>query len=100
MFDELARSVASTLSGVFGGIYPYSPVGQSTVDVPLVLRKDVELLDDAGQVVGRADLVRIAFDDIAFTPKRDDYFVADGVTYIIGKRVADDGYAYVYEVTS
>lgn len=100
MFDDLARSVASTLSGVFGDTYWYTRAGVYALEVPLVLRKDVELLDDAEQVVGRTNLVRIAHNDIAFVPERGDYFEIDSTTYTLGKRHSDDGYAYVFEATT
>lgn len=100
MFDDLARSVASTLSGVFGGTYLYTRTGVYALDVPLVLRKDVELLDESEQVVGRTNLVRIAHSDIAFVPERDDYFELDSKRYTLGKRFADDGYTYVFEATT
>ena len=100
MFDDLARSVASTLSGVFGDRYWYTQPGCFELKIPLVLRKDVELLDDQEQVVSRVNTVRIAKNDIPRPPKRGDFFFIDGKKYLVGKRLSDDGYAYVHEVTT
>ncbi|MCB0252056.1 MAG: hypothetical protein KDI07_26035, partial [Anaerolineae bacterium] len=85
-FDDLALSVASTLSGVFGGTYSYVNDGNPAVDVPLVLRKDVELLDVDGQIAARVNTVRIAHQDVSFVPQRGDTFVIGAKTYTVGRR--------------
>ena len=100
MFDDLARSMASTLSGVFGGTVWYTRPGKQALDVVAVLRKDVEFLDDQGQVVSRVHTLRIAHNDIDFIPLRDDYAEVNCERYTLGKRLADDGYAYLFEVTT
>ena len=105
MFDDLAQDVASTLNGVFGGDLPYTRPATFTQDVPCVLRTDVELVDEHEQVVGRTNTLRIAHKDIAaldtpFVPRRGDTVVKDGETYTVGKRLADDGAAYLLEVST
>lgn len=100
MFDDLAKSVASTLSGVFGGTFWYTRTGQYALDVRAVIRRDVEVLDEFGQVVGRINTVRIAHNDIDFEPLRGDTVANDCDTWTLGKRLEDDGYAYVFEATA
>ena len=80
--------------------YSYVNDGNPAVDVPLVLRKDVELLDVDGQIAARVNTVRIAHQDVSFVPQRGDTFVIGAKTYTVGRRVSDDGYAYTNEVTS
>lgn len=99
MFDDLAKSVASTLSGVFGGTFWYTREGQYALDVEAVVRRDVEVMDEFGQVVSRINTVRIAHNDIAFVPARGDTLRSGCDTWTLGKRQADDGYAYVFEAT-
>jgi hypothetical protein len=100
MFDDIAASVASTLSGVFGAVRSYSRGVEFTVDVPVVVRRDIEAIDDAGQVVGRTNTVRIAHSDIDFTPKRGDTIIYGSDTFTLGRRLADDRYAYLFEATT
>lgn len=100
MFDDLAKSMASTLSGVFGDTVWYTSPGRYALEVVAVLRKDVEFLDDQGQVASRVHTLRIAHNDIDFVPERDDYVEVDCKRYTLGKRLADDGYAYLFEVTT
>lgn len=100
MFDDLAKDVASTLSGVFGGTLPYTRPGVFMADVPCVLRRDVEMYDDHDQVVARVHTLRIARKDITFVPKREDFVSKGDTDYTLGKRLSDDGYSYVFEVTT
>lgn len=106
MFDDLAKGLASTLSGVFGDTYTYSRPSVHSFDVQLVIRRDVELLDEHEQVVGRTNTVRIAHIDfmnasdcIITEPQRGDTVIDGTTVYTVGKRLADDGYAFLYEVT-
>jgi hypothetical protein len=96
MFDDIAASVASTLSGVFGAVRSYS----RGVEFTVVVRRDIEAIDDAGQVVGRTNTVRIAHSDIDFTPKRGDTIIYGSDTFTLGRRLADDRYAYLFEATT
>lgn len=96
----MAKSIASTLSSVFGGEVSYFHTGQPIQQINAVIRKDVELLDDHGQVVGRVTTLRIAHDDILNVPVRGDTVLAGAITYTLGKRLADDGFAYVFEATT
>jgi hypothetical protein len=100
MFDDLAKSISSTLSGVFGGEVSYTRTGDPVRNINAVLRKDVEMLDDTGQMVARVHTLRVAYDDIDIVPQRGDTAAVGGVTYTVGRRLADDGYAYVLEVTA
>lgn len=100
MFDDLAMAAASTINGVFGSGKVYERPGEFSSTVTATIRKDVELLDDHEQVVGRVTTVRLAHNDITFVPERGD-IVMDGATcYTLGKRLEDNGFFYVHEVTS
>lgn len=98
MWDDLARGVASTVNAVFGNVYPYTKVGYFTTDIQAVLRKDIETLDEHDQVVGRTNTLRIAHEDIDFVPERGDFILDGCERYELGKRLADDGNAYLFEV--
>lgn len=98
MWDDLAKNVASTTNAVFGNVYQYTKPGYFTKDIQAVLRKDIETLDEHDQVVGRTNTLRIAHSDIDFTPERGDFIVDECDTYKLGKRHADDGNAYLFEV--
>lgn len=99
-FDSLAKSVASALSGAFGAALLYSRGVEFTVSVPVVIRRDIEVIDETGQAVGRTNTIRIAHKDITFVPKRGDTVVEGSLTYTLGRRLADDGYAYLFEATT
>lgn len=100
-FDSLAKDVSSTLSGVFGNDKLwYERAGVYAFFVQAVIRKDVELLDDNGQVVSRVTTVRIATKDIEIEPKRGDTLTADIIVYTLGKRITDDGFVYLFEATT
>jgi len=103
-FDSLAKDVSSTLSGVFGGDKLwFERSGVYALWVQAVIRKDVELIDDHGQVVTKATTVRIARNDIEITPERLDKLTeqsGDRTVYTLGKRLSDDGYSYLFEATT
>lgn len=99
-FDDLARDVAGTLSGVFGNRYWYTRPGGFAFEVQAVVRRDVDVYDDYGQVVGRTNTVRIAREDIEIVPERGDT-LSDGCdVWTLGKALANDGYSYVHEATT
>lgn len=105
MFDDLAGDMASQLTGIFGGSCTYTRPGAYSFPVTAVIRKDVEMLDDYQQVVSRTNTVRIARGDIDIVPERGDIItrtVSGGVceTFKLGKRLADDGYSYLFEATT
>jgi hypothetical protein len=99
VFDDLAKDVASTLTGVFGDNLLYTS-SAFTGYVNCVIRRDVETFDDNGQVVGRVHTLRIAQKDITFVPQRGDTVEEGGTTYTIGRRISDDGYSLEYEVST
>lgn len=99
-FDSLAKSVASALSGAFGAALLYSRGAEFTVSVPVVIRRDIEVIDETGQAIGRTNTIRIAHDDIDFVPKRGDTVVDGATTFTVGRRLANDGYSYLYEATT
>lgn len=99
MFDDLAQSVASTLSGVFGNDVVFTHGQEPPRYIRAVVRKDVELMDDQGQVVSRTNTVRIAHKDTDVVPVRGDRIESNYLLYTLGRRLADDGYAYVFEAT-
>jgi hypothetical protein len=96
----MAKSIASTLSSVFGGELPFTHQGGAVGDVPVVIRRDIEVIDESGQVIGRTNTVRIAHADIAFVPARGDYVDDGAVRYTLGKRLADNKYSYLFEATT
>ena len=100
MFDDLAREVAGTLSGVFGRTCVFERTDQFRADVPLVLRRDVEVVDESGQISRINYVARIARCDVNFDPKRGDVFVYDCVAYTLGRRLSDNGYFLEYEATA
>jgi hypothetical protein len=99
VFDDMARSVAGTLSGVFGDTARISRGQQAPWNIRAIVRKDIELLDDQGQVVTRTNTIRIAHIDTEIIPLRGDRVDFGCATYTLGRRLADDGYAYVFEAT-
>lgn len=105
MFDDLAGDVASQLTGIFGGSCTYTRPGAYSFPVTAVIRKGVEVLDDYQQVVGRTNTVRIAHKDIELVPERGDVITrtlpgGSCETFKLGKRLADDGYSYLFEATT
>ena len=96
----MAKSIASTLSSVFGGEVMFFRTGDPIRYPNVVIRKDVEVLDEQGQVVARIQTVRIANDDIDIVPARGDTIQDGGVTYTLGNRLTDNGYFYLFEVTT
>lgn len=105
MFDDLAGTMASQLSDIFGSECTFTRPGAYSFSVRAVIRKDVELLDEYQQVVGRTNTVRIAHGDIDLVPERGDLIertLPSGVceTFKLGKRIADDSYSYTFEATT
>ena len=100
MFDDLARGMAGQLVGVFGQTCTYDRLNTFQASVPVILRRDVEVVDEAGQVSRINYIARIAHEDVSFEPKRGDVFVYEGVAYTIGRRLLDNGFFYEYEVTA
>lgn len=100
MFDDLARGIAGTLGGVFGATCTYDRPDTFRADVPVILRRDVEVVDEQGQVSRINYVARIAHADVNFKPERGDVFVYGGCAYTLGRRISDNGYAYEYEATA
>jgi len=101
MFDSLAKDVSGTLTGMFGALAYIEREGYFRHDdIDVVFRKDVEMLDEQEQVVSRVNTIRIAHKGLPVVPERGDRVVIDCDTYILGKRIFDDGNHYLFEATS
>jgi hypothetical protein len=100
MFDDLARQAAGTLQGVFGRLCVYERPGEFRADVPVTLRRDVEVVDESGQVSRINYVARINHADVDFEPKRGDQFVHNCELYTVARRLSDNGYVYEYEATA
>lgn len=101
-FNDLFRTANRVALAVVGEPVQFNRLSPSEViaDVMAVLERGVEMLDDNDQVVGLTNTVCIAHTAIAFTPVRGDFVVAGGITYTLGKRLEDDGFAYLFEATT
>jgi len=98
-FDDLAQGVAGTLSGVFGDTFTFERLNTHRSDVRAVIRRDVETVDESGQVLMLDFVVRIAHTDAPIVPQRGDTLSQGFVTYTLGRRLLDNGYAYEFEAS-
>jgi len=105
-FDTVAKAAAVTINSVFGGVFYYARPGKYAFDCTVTIRRDVELLDDHNQVVARTNTARIAVDDLPdvlpddFEPLRGDTITSDSESFTLGRRISDDGFFFVHEITS
>ena len=99
-FNALAKDIAGTLSGVFGDFYTFERQNEHRSQIPAVIRRDVETVDDDGQVAVIDYVVRLAVQDVPFTPRRGDILCNSSVTYTIGRRLTDNGFSMEFEATT
>lgn len=96
-FDAFGQDIASTLSGVFGGAFTFVRPHEHSSEITAVLRRDVETVDENGQIAIVQFAVRFAVQDVPFRPKRGDTVTKDGETYEIGRRLSDNQFFLEYE---
>ena len=98
----MANRVAGSNSRIFGTAgCTYRQAGAGDInDLPVTIRKDVELLDANEQVVDRVTTARLALEDMPYTPKRGDTITAGGKVYTVGKQLENDSYSVLLEVTA
>jgi hypothetical protein len=100
-FNDLFRTANRTAMRAVGAPAQITDVSEAEVtEVMAVIDRDIEVLDESGQIVGRTHTVGIVRDSIAFVPVRNDLVVADSITYTLGKRLEDDGFSYLFEATT
>lgn len=99
-FDELAQDAAGTLTGVFGNVFTFERPNEFRSQITAVLRRDVETVDESGQVLLIERTIRIASKDLPFRLKRGDTVCDSETTYTIGRCLTDNGYFVEYEVTT
>lgn len=96
-FDAMAKDIAGTLSGVFGDVVTFERPNLHSSQITAVLRRDVETVDEGGQVMIVQWLVRFAHVHLPFMPQRGDRVTRDGVTYELGRRLTDNQSAVEFE---
>ena len=99
-FNAIAQDVASTLTGVFGDLFTFERENVHRSQITAIIRRDVETVDESGQVVMVDHVARIARQDVPFLPKRGDTLCDGTTTYTLGQRIQDDNYHLEYEVTT
>lgn len=99
-YDAIAAGVASTLSDVFGVSAVFARPNQHESTLQVVIRKDAEVQDEAGQLVVIENVVSFAVPDLPFTPKRDDTVTVGTTCYTLGRRLSDNGYRMEFEATT
>lgn len=57
-----------------------------------VLDRDVEIIDELGQVVERDDAISLLVSDVEVPKNRDTVEFDSGETYMLGRKVKSDGY--------
>lgn len=102
-FDDLGHTVAGTLSDVFGSRHTFERPNTHKSEISAVIRRNVETLDDSGNMVMIARTARLARRDIPFRPRRGDRLLAAGTDkttiYTLGRVLFDDGYVIECEIT-
>ena len=96
-FDSFGKDIASTLAGVFGDAVTFMRPHEHSSEITAVIRRDVETVDENGQVALVQFAVRFAVQDVPFTPKRGDTVTEDGVTYELGRRLSDNQFSLEFE---
>lgn len=101
-FNDLVSIANRTAHTVLGEPAQVTHILTSVVvtDVMVIIDRDIEVIDESGQVMGRTNLICVNHADLPFTPSRGDTVVAGSVTYTLGKRQADDGASYLFEATT
>lgn len=98
-YDDLARGVAGALSGVFGSTFTFERANVLRDEVRAVIRRDVETVDEGGQVAMLDYVIRIAHSDAPIVPQRGDTLAQGMTIYTLGRRLLDNGYAYEFEAS-
>ena len=101
-FDDLGHTVAGTLSDVFGSRHTFERPNTHKSEISAVIRRNVETLDDSGNMVIIGRTARLARRDIPFQPRRGDRLLAgtdETMIYTLGRVLFDDGYAIEFEIT-
>jgi hypothetical protein len=99
-FDAIATNAAGTLAGVFGRIFTFERPNEHLSQITAIIRRDVETVDESGQVLMLERTVRFAKKDLPFTPKRNDIIESGAERYVIGRRLSDDGFSIEYEIST
>lgn len=101
-FDDLGHTVAGTLSEVFGSRHTFERPNTHKSEISAVIRRNVETLDDSGNMVMIARTARLARGDIPFRPRRGDRLLTGTdktMIYTLGRVLFDDGYVIEVEIT-
>lgn len=96
-FDAMARSIAGTLSGVFGDSVTLERPNEHVSQITAIERRDVEIVDESGQVSMVQWLYRFAHVDLPFPLRRGDRITKGGVTFELGQRLSDNKYFVEFE---
>ena len=94
MSDPFAKSARRIVERVGTAcVFTRLSDGERVANIKAVLDRDVELIDDLGQVVDRDDMVQLLVEDVG-VPKSGDTveFTDSGDVYTLGRTVKDDGY--------
>lgn len=95
----MSKDIASTLSGVFGDAVLFERPNEHSSEITAVIRRDVEIVDEGGQVMIVQWLVRFAHQDLPFKPKRGDRVTRDDLVLELGRCLTDNQSSIEYEAS-